>query len=85
MVMIKHYGVNKASLVQTINMQTNTVNQHELSIPELNYLSPLLCNSCCRIFSFEVKSRSEGAKIVIALVFLMTTIADEFCAGTDWY
>ena len=27
----------------------------------------------------------KGAKIVIALVFLMTTVDDGFCAGTDWY
>jgi hypothetical protein len=83
--MMKHYGVNKASLVQTINMQINTVNQHELSIPELNYLSPLFCNSCCRIFLLKSSLDLKGAKIAIALVFLMTTVADELCAGTDWY
>ena len=81
--MIKHYGVNKASLVQTINMQINTVNQHELSINELNYLSPLLCKSCCRIFLLKSSLDLKGAKIVIAFVFLMTTVADKLYAGTD--
>jgi hypothetical protein len=70
--MIKHYGVNKASLVQTINMQINTVNQHELSIPELSYLSPSLCNSCCRIFLLKSSLDLEGAKMVVVLVLLMT-------------
>jgi hypothetical protein len=69
--MMKHYGVIKASLVQTISMQINTVNQHELSIPELNYLSPLLCKSYCRIFLLKSSLDLKGAKIVIALVFLM--------------
>jgi hypothetical protein len=68
--MMKRYEVIKAPLVQTISMQINTVNQYELNIPELNYLSHCYASLTVE-FAFEVKSGLKGAKIVASLVFLM--------------
>jgi hypothetical protein len=57
--MMKRYGVIKAPLVQLISMQINTINQYELNIPELNYLSHC-CASLAVELSVEVKSGFEG-------------------------